>query len=138
MCIRMYNFCMEPQPNTCPSLSEHETVSTIVLNQCTNSVTIITHTKESTVTTYLPTLIYTPNYPLPTHSPTSEMHTPTSMYSPATETNAPTIQTVLLIIAAPAIGVLVVLLLVVITGWVCTCRIMKKRGKMEINIMQDR
>ena len=55
--------------------------------------------------------------------------------SPAINTSTPTVP---LIIVAPAAGALAVLLLVVTTGWVCTCRIMKKRGKMEINIMQDR
>ena len=40
-------------------------------------------------------------------------------------------------VAGVITGLLIVLLLVVISGLVCTCRIMKKRGKMEKSIMQN-
>ena len=49
-----------------------------------------------------------------------------------------TLQMFLIPVMGALIGLLVVLLLVVTTGWVCTHRIMKIRGKMEINRMQDR
>ena len=145
----MYSFCMEPQPNTCQSLSEHELVSTTVLSQCTNSITI--HTKEIT---YLATTVYTPTTvqvsvcPSPTTSVYSHIliksSTNTSCPSSTTCSPTDTIQKseIPLNIAISAtgalVGLLIVLLLVVISGWVCTFRIMKKRGKMEINMMQDR
>ena len=151
-CIRTYHFC---QPNTCQPL--REIVHTTILNQCTKSVTTETHTKEITVTTYSPTLFYTPvqvtvcpsttssllSQTKETVNVTASMASSTNIYHPSTtcsptsEIHVPTL-TVPLTIAAPTTGALVVLLIVVTIGWVCTCRIMKKRGKMEINIMQDR
>ena len=129
---------MEPQPNPC--LPSSDTVSTTALNQCTNSVTIQTCTEKVPITTYLRTLVYIPTtvhvsaYP----SPTTTLISHNIMTSSPTNTN----QGILLNIALPAtgglVGLLIVLLLVVVTGWVCTCQIMKKRGKMVINMTQDR
>ena len=137
----MYSFCMEPQPNTCQSLSEHELVSTTVLSQCTNS------TKELIVTTYLPTLIYTPSTivqmtvcPSSTTSFKSQMMEKTNVFSTTSFTNttypSPThsltpetctsmIQIVRsnteISVTGALVGLLVVLLILVTTGWVYTC-----------------
>ena len=109
-------------------------ISTIGLDQCTKTVTIQSCANNDVYTTtirdvYTPTTVYENIHPSPSTS------------YPASSSVCP-LQSIPLNIAIPATGalfsLLVVLLLVVITGWVCTCRIMKKRGKMEIKIMQDR
>ena len=147
MCIKTYNFCMETQPMACPPLGEM-VHTTVINNQCTSSVTVKTHTVPMP-TTVLVTVCpsSTTSLKLQTKRTTSACNQCTNTVTIQTRTtvclttSAPTAQTVPsieLYATASATGALVVLLLVVIPGWVCTCRIMKKRGKMEINIMQDR
>jgi hypothetical protein len=72
-------------------------------------------------------------------SPTSETKTsPETNISPTKTSTCPLQLNIVLPAIGGLMGLLILLLLVVVSGWVCTCRIMKKRGKMEINIMQDR
>ena len=116
---------------TCNCLDCTPEISKIQFDQCTKTVTIQSCAKDVHTTTiydtYTPTIVHVSICPSPSNQASSSI--------------CPS-QPIPINIAIPATGVLVslliVLLLVVITGWVCTCRIMKKRGKMEINIMQDR
>ena len=126
-------------------------VSTATVKSCTNKVTVTVHSIKHVCT---PTTVYASVCSSPIISIKSQITMTTTVLnmsvftqisyplspscSPASETCASTMHAIPLTIVAPAIGALVVLLLVVTTGWVCTCRIMKKRGKMEINVMQDR
>ena len=158
---------MEPQPTVRTSLGEVVHTKT-VFNQCTSSVAVQTHTVLMPTTvpvTVCPSstsshksqikgttnicnqYTNTATVTVQTCTPVQVTVCPSSLsslsttYLPTSETHAPTAQTVPsieLYATASAIGALVVLLLAVISGWVCTCRNMKKRGKMEINIMQDR
>ena len=152
-CITMYEFCMDPQPNPCLPLSE--TRNTTALNQCTETNTVQSRATDSevTATVYMSTTVQISVYPSPTTSLKSQTEEATSVisvtpltntsypsptHSPTSKSPAPTMQRISLIIAASAAGVLVVLLLAIITGWVCTFRIMKKKGRMKKYLMQAR
>ena len=129
---------------TCPECT-HE-IRTTVLNQtCSKTVTV----QSCTNTITIPPLKYistTSVCPSPTTKLISKRIETTivdvistkslSICLPASE--RPILLNFVIPAAGGLVGLLIVLLLAVITGWVCTCRIMKKRGKMEINTMQDR
>ena len=146
---------MEPQPSTC--LPSSDTVSTTALNQCTNSVTIQICTEKVPTTTYLPILVYISTtmyvtvYPSHTISLNPQILETTNLLNMSSLTNTSylslpthseactcTIQTLPLNRAISAtgalVGLLIGLLVVVTTGWVCTCSRMTKLGLRSQNI----
>ena len=149
---------MEPQPNVCPSLGEMvHTLSTVLNNQCTNSVTVQTTymcTKRVTITVYSSIPIYTlmTVCPSSTTSLTSQTIETTNVFSSAFFTNvtsypSPTHSTTSQICSAtstvnratiPAtgatVGLLVALLIVVTMGWVYTCKRKVELGLKPQNI----
>ena len=149
---------------TCACQAEHtREISTVRLNQCNIKTSTIqactnhtfryvhTATIHSTKFVYQPTTVHVNNCPSPTPESNSKptltkrtyyeddrppiSSTWASSTIPTATKEVATLQMFLIPVMG---GLLVVLLLVVSTGWVCTHRIMKKRGKMEINTMQDR
>ena len=114
-------------PSSTTALKSQIKGITNVCSQCTNTATVTVQTCTPVQVTVCPSSLSSLSA---TYLPTSETHAPTAQTVPSIELYT--------YATASAIGALVVLLLAVISGWVCTCRIMKKRGKMEINIMQDR
>ena len=145
MCIKEYSFCMEPRPYVCSSLGEMvHTLSTVLNNQCTNSVTAqITYTKRVTVTVYSSTPIYTTmtvcRWPSSTTSLTSQTIETTNVFSSKSFTNTTsypssthsttsqtcsatsTVNRATIPAIGATVGLLVVLLIVVTMGWVYTC-----------------
>ena len=135
-------------------------IKTATVQICTNNTHVYTATIHSTKFVYKPTTVHVSICPSPTNGSNSKpmltktitissykdnsyqasSSSPSSTFPPASKEVA--MLQILLNIATPAtaalMGLLIVLLLVVIIGWVCTCQTMKKRGKMKINIMQDR
>ena len=125
----------------------HETNT---VESCTNTVTI-----RPVKSVYISTTVHLSVRPSSTTESTSKgmekttniPGVPTNSYPASSSTCSPDLKRskvllTLLNIVIPAtgalVGLLIVLLLVVITGWICSRRNMKKRGEMEINMMQDR
>jgi hypothetical protein len=144
---------------TCPNPTASSEINKTVFNQTCNE-TVSIHSCTNTVTLYSPLSVYISTTQNLTVCPTSTTEsipnriettnlvgTPTDTYPVSSSISCPPWHTAsdrlilfntVIPAAAGIIGLLVVFLLVVISGWVCTCRIMKKRGKMEINIIQER
>ena len=163
-CSRTYNFCIaiEPQPTTtwpftsgmtctCPErTSVNQYTETITIQSCAKEVyTTVMYSVNNVCT---PTTVYASVGQSSTTTLKSQIRT-TNMLSTSSSTNtsylSPSIcpqsserALILLNVLLPAtgalVGLLIVLLLVVCTGWMCTCRTMKKKGRMNINVIQDR
>lgn len=143
---------MGPQPNTCPPMGKK--MSTTVLNQCTNSVTVQTYTKTVTMYSskfaYIPRTVKVSVCPSPTTTLKSQMMETTNVlstssfrdksypsptHSPASESLKCTSTLNIAIGATGAIiNLLVVLLIVVTTGWVYTCSRRKELGLRSQNV----
>ena len=143
--------CTCPNPTASSEINKiifnHTCNNTVSIQSCPNTVTLYSSPSVCISTTVT---LYSTVSPTSTAEPISNtiettnlVGTPTETYTSLSSTCPPPLDRhILLNIVIPAaggiIGLLIVLLLVVIIGWVCTCRIMKKRGKMEINILHDR
>ena len=132
---------------TCPNPTASSEISTIAINHtCNNTVSIQSCpnivTLYSSTSVYISTTLYSTVGSTSTTDPISNTTgtTSTETYTspPSTCPERPILLKIVVPAAGGTMGLLIVLLLAVTTGWVCTCQIMKKRGKMEINIMQDR
>ena len=112
---------------------------TVSIQLCPNSVAVTLHSSTPVYISTTPVYWgsdYHADIRKPTATPNRTVISTSTTVTVASD--RPILLKIVVPVAGAITGLLIVLLLVVISGLVCTCRIMKKRGKVEKSIMQNR